>query len=126
LRYEIDVNHPETWRYTEEKRALQPPPFFDEDAAIEVKRSEAGVTSFSFPQAIAHECIYRYHITIAGDDGFRHEVDYSSVYFMKPMPEKLTVPLADLLTKGVTYTVTVDPFDAFEKKGEPLVTVFRA
>jgi len=126
LRYEFDVNHPETWAYTEEKRALQPPPFFAEDAKIEVTRNETGVASFSFPQAIAYECIYRYHITIEGDDGFRHELDYSSVYFMKPMPERLTVPLAELLTEGVTYTVTVDPFDSFEKKGEPLTAVFRA
>ena len=126
LRYVFDVNRPETWAYTAEKRALQPQPAFREEAAVTVTREEDAVVSLSFPQAVAYECIYRYHIRLCGDDGSEQTFDYSSVYFMKPMPEKLTVPLTDTVKTGVTYTVTVEPFDAFERAGELLTATFRA
>jgi hypothetical protein len=126
LRYVFDVNRPETWDYTAEKRALQPLPAFDEEAAITVTREANAVVSLSFPQAVAYEYIYRYRIYLRGDDGSEHTFDYSSVYFMKPMPEKLTVPLTDTVKAGVTYTVTVEPFDAFDRAGEPLTATFLA
>jgi hypothetical protein len=42
------------------------------------------------------------------------------------MPESITVTLSEALTKGVTYGVTVEPFDALGKQGAPLMTVFSA
>jgi predicted MPP superfamily phosphohydrolase len=126
LRFEFNVSHPESWPYTEEKRAQVPPPRFGEDATVTVNRENGNAVSLTFPQAMADGCIERYHVTVKGDDGSEYPFDYSSAYFLKPMPESITVTLSEALTKGVTYGVTVEPFDALGKQGAPLMTVFSA
>ncbi|MBQ4064963.1 MAG: metallophosphoesterase [Clostridia bacterium] len=126
LVYEFDVNHPETWAYTAEKRAASQAPVFPEGAVITAVQNEGVVSSITFSQAIDDECIYRYQIRIYGSDDSYKVLEYSSGYVVDPLPMTLTVPMRGIMLPGVTYEIEILPYDAFGNRGLPLTAELTA
>lgn len=119
LVYEVDVNDPENWLYTQEKQETTAP-FFTENAQISFSDVTYKGAKVTFSQACdEHSGVYLYEIVCTPEAGEQKTFTIFSEYYFEPTPENLSYGITGLLENTV-YDVAVTPVDFYSNRGTAL------
>ena len=119
LVYEVDVNDPENWLYTENKQE-ETTPFFTENAQIAFTDVTYKGARITFSQACdEHSGVYLYEIVCTPENGEAKTFTIFSEYYFEPIPATLSYGITGL-QENTSYTVCVTPVDFYGNRGEAL------
>ncbi|MBQ7821094.1 MAG: hypothetical protein IJ391_02290, partial [Clostridia bacterium] len=115
------------------------PPVFPTGSRVSLEKID-GTSNIAvkFDTAVHDEIVWYYKMTFSADGEVDKSYYFSSAYYEEAgMPDVIDTTLyhsevvnstkrGHTLTEGVTYTVTVTPYDAWDHAGEPIATEYTA
>lgn len=108
--------------YTDERKAYSEPPVFPEDAILHLQQNAGNTVKVTFKQAVQSDITWYYIIEFKAEGQNTIKKYVTSRYFDKNgTPEMINFTVGGF-ESGVTYDVTLTPYDVWDQPGEPLVS----